>query len=76
MKIKINLNSSSESVIDDIDIEEIISYSCTSKRRKIDVYQAQIEMKTIHLVANGSVLSCRNFFCRGRELYRGVMPSS
>ena len=22
----------------------------------------------------GSVLSCRNFFCRGRELYRGVMP--
>ena len=38
--------------MDDTDIEEIVNYSCTSKRRKIDVYQAQIEMKTIHLVAN------------------------
>ena len=47
-----SLNSPSESVIDDADTEEIINYSFTSKRRKIDVYRAQIEMKTIHLVAN------------------------
>ena len=47
-----SLNSPSESVIDDADTEEIIDYSFTSKRRKIDVYRAQIEMKTIHLVAN------------------------
>ena len=51
-EVQTSLNYASESVMDDTDTEEIINYSFTSKRRKMDVYRAQIELKTIHLVAN------------------------
>ena len=44
-------------------------------------YWTKTKQTTSHLHHKGTnpltrriVLSCRNFFCRGRELYRGIMP--